>query len=52
MINFGATYWDYYFSKIFVQQINALQYCLNSRTLAAFDNLDEEASKIAEEEFD
>jgi hypothetical protein len=51
MINFGATYWDYYFSQIFVQQINALQFCLNSRTLASFDNLEEESSKIAKEEF-
>jgi hypothetical protein len=51
MINFGATYWDYYFSKIFVQQINALQYCLTSRTLVSFDNLGEESNKIAKEEF-
>lgn len=49
MIHFGADYWDRYFSVIFIQKINAFQNILG-RVLTSFDNLGEEAKKIAEEE--
>ena len=52
MINFGATYWAYYFESIFIRQIDTLKTCLIDKTLLSFDTLEEEAEKIAEEEYE
>jgi hypothetical protein len=44
-------YWADYFRKIFIPETDAFAGCLPARVLPAFDNIDEEASRVEEEEY-
>ncbi len=48
----GPEYWRFYFHDIFIPQINALRSSLVERTLPSFDKLDEEANRIASDEYE
>ncbi len=47
----GFDYWADYFRKIFTPDIDAFAGCLSARVLPTFDNIDEEASRVEEEEY-